>query len=207
MTKAVLIAVGLFIVVVAILAAWRTKSRIGAAGRDPEPGTDNLLQHRVVLLEGVVSDETAKVVIAKMLLLQHQDPGPPIHLWVDPEGGSVVAGLAILDTMKEIRPPVWTLCRGRAQGITAVIVANGRKGHRQAQEKTQLSITPPVWDDEHITDETAMHRLLQDLVTAVAEQTGQPEEIVQEDFKRGREFDVRGAKGYGLIDGVADGGG
>jgi ATP-dependent Clp protease, protease subunit len=156
------------------------------------------------MLDDDVNDETAKWVIAKMLFLEYQDPVAPIYLWVESDGGNVLAGLAIIDTLKKIRPPVHTVCRRRAHSIAAVIVASGRKGRRQAYKDARLSITPLTWPDPQPGDERERRRLLQDLIAIVAEQTGQPMQTVRHDFETGREFDARGARDYGLIDSVAD---
>jgi hypothetical protein len=115
----------------------------------------NLLKRRTVLLDEPVSEDAARWVIAKMLLLQDQDAAAPVHLWVDSDGGSVVAGLAIIETIRGLRPPVHTLCRGRAHGMGAVILANGQKGQRRAYQDAKLSITPLLWPDQRIEDEDA----------------------------------------------------
>ena len=143
-----------------------------------------------------------KLVIAQLLFLQDQDPVAPIHFEVGSPGGSVVAGIAIIETMKDIRPPVYARCRRRADSIAALIVASGRKGHRQAREEARLSITPLVWAEGPGEDEATRHRLLQYVTGIVTAQTGQPQEAVQVDFQRGRAFDAQGAKEYGLIDAI-----
>jgi ATP-dependent Clp protease protease subunit len=163
-----------------------------------------LLRRRIVLLDGEVNEETAEWAIAKLLFLQYEDPAAPIHLWVDSEGGKVLAGLAIIDTIKDISPPVYTLCRGRAHGIAAVILASGAKGYRAALATSALSMVPLVWTGGRAVDEAAQRRLLQDLVATVAEQTGRSREIVQAEFERGRDFDALGARSYGLIDTLVD---
>ena len=202
MAKAFLFAVGFLLLLAVILVVWRAKSSTGGADQGSESIADALIQRRLIRLNGEVSDETATLVIAQLLFLQDQDPVAPIHIEVDSPGGSVVAGIAIIDTMKDIRPPVYTLCRRRAHGIAAVIVASGRKGHRQAREDARLSITPLVWAEGPAEEEAPRHRLLQYVTGIVTEQTGQPQETVQVDFQRGCAFDAQGAKEYGLIDAI-----
>jgi ATP-dependent Clp protease protease subunit len=202
MTKAILLAVGFLLALAVVLLVWRAKSSTDGTERRSESIADGLIHRRVVLLNGEVNDETATLVIAEMLFLQDRDPEAPIHLEVDSQGGSAVAGVAIIRTIKDIRPPVHTLCRKRAHGIAAVIVASGRKGHRQAREEARLSITPFVWSEGQVEDEAGRHRLLQAVTGIVVERTGQPREAVQVDFQRGRAFDAQGAKEYGLIDAI-----
>jgi ATP-dependent Clp protease protease subunit len=202
MTKAFLIAVGFVLALVAIFVVWRAKSSSGRTNQGSESNADDLINRRIVLLDGDVSDETATLVIAKMLFLQHQDPLAPIHLWVDSDGGGVVAAMAIIDTIKDIRSPVYTLCHKRAHGIATVIVASGCEGHREARENARLSITPLVWAKGRPEDKAAKRRSVQLVTGIISERTGQPHETVQVDFERGREFDAQGARDYGLIDAI-----
>lgn len=168
----------------------------------------SLLNRRTILLDEPVCEAAAQWVIAKMLFLQDQDAAMPIYLWVDSDGGSVIAGLAIIETIRKLKLPVYTLCRGRAHGrahgMAAVILASGQKGQRRAYQDARLSVMPLQWHDQQTEDETAKDRLLQDLIALVCERSWQPREAVQRDFERGRYFDAQGAHEYGLIDMVMD---
>jgi ATP-dependent Clp protease protease subunit len=161
---------------------------------------EDLLNRRVVVLDGVISDETAKWVIAKLYHLEHLDPVAPVHLWIDSPGGAVLAGLAIITTIKEIRPPVYTLCNGEAHGIAAVVLANGHRGRRQARNGARLSLLPLVWAETQPENEAGMERLVRDLANILAAQTGQPAETIRADFEAGRQLDALQASDYGLID-------
>src|SRR5690242_6639381 len=83
----------------------------------PTPSVEQLLQQRVVLLRGEIDDEQATIVVAQLLYLQHQDARQPITLIISSLGGSVTAGMAIIDTIKELSPPVRTRCEGSADGM------------------------------------------------------------------------------------------
>ena len=93
------------IVVVVFLVRW-VMSRNRRDNRPDGANGESTLDRRIVTLDGELTEETAKWVIAKLLFLQHNEPAPPIHLWVDSEGGNVLAGLAIIDTIKGLRTPV-----------------------------------------------------------------------------------------------------
>ena len=91
-----------------------------------------LLKDRVVLLTGEITDESAALVTAQLLLLEAQDPEKDISLYINSPGGSVTAGMAILDTMEHIRCDVSTIAMGLAASMGAVLLAAGTKGKRRA---------------------------------------------------------------------------
>src|SRR3954470_14310109 len=89
-----------------------------------------LLKENIVFLGGAIDDQVANLVIAQLLFLQSEDPKKEIQLYVNSPGGSVTAGLAIIDTMHHIKNPISTVCVGLAASMGAVILACGDKGRR-----------------------------------------------------------------------------
>ena len=79
-----------------------------------------LLKERIIFLAGPIEDHTANLVIAQLLFLASEDPKKEIQLYINSPGGSVTAGLAILDTMNYIKPDVATVCVGIAASAAAV---------------------------------------------------------------------------------------
>src|SRR6056297_3778165 len=71
-----------------------------------------LLKERIVFVSGKVRDEMANLIVAQLLFLESEDPKKDIFLYVNSPGGSVSAGLSIIDTMNHIKPPVATVCVG-----------------------------------------------------------------------------------------------
>ncbi len=102
-----------------------------------------LLKERVIFLSGEIVDETANLVIAQLLFLEAEDPKKDIYLYINSPGGSVTAGLAILDTMNHVKPPVATVCVGIAASAAAVLLANGQKGKRFALPNAEMMIHQP----------------------------------------------------------------
>src|SRR5438105_226844 len=94
-----------FIILAVGFVAWRNKPLKGGDDRVSAASADDLLKRRIVLLDEEVNDETAKWIIAKMLFLEYQDAEAPIYLYVESSGGNVVAGLAIIDTLKKSGRP------------------------------------------------------------------------------------------------------
>src|ERR1700753_1860021 len=89
-----------------------------------------LLKERIIFLTGPIEDHTANLVIAQLLFLESEDPKKDIQIYINSPGGSVSAGLAMLDTMNHIKPDVSTVCVGIAASAAAIILAGGQKGQR-----------------------------------------------------------------------------
>jgi ATP-dependent Clp protease protease subunit len=70
------------------------------------------LQQRRVYFWGVVDDKSMEKIISKVLFLDAHEPGKEIDLYIRSPGGSVTAGLALLDVMNMIQSPVNTICMG-----------------------------------------------------------------------------------------------
>ena len=102
-----------------------------------------LLQDRIVLLGGEVTDESANLIVAQLLFLQSQDAKKTINMYINSPGGSVTAGLAIYDTMQFISCPVATYCIGQAASMGAVLLTAGAKGKRFALPNARIMIHQP----------------------------------------------------------------
>jgi len=161
---------------------------------------DELLRQRVVLLCGELDEQRATDVIARLLFLQHEDPCEPITLLIDSPGGSVVAGMAIIDTMGTLSPLVRTRCEGGADGMAAVILACGQQGERVVVRGSSLSLTQVTARIEG--KEAALERTRQRLAGVLAERTNREAQPVAEDMAEGRFFDAAAAVVYGLADRV-----
>src|SRR6266568_1778063 len=84
-----------------------------------------LLRDRVVFIGDAIDNSLANLVVAQILYLESADAGKDIHLYINSPGGSVTAGMAILDTMRFIRPKVRTICVGEAASMGALLLAGG----------------------------------------------------------------------------------
>jgi ATP-dependent Clp protease, protease subunit len=166
-----------------------------------------LLRERIVFLTGGVDDDTANLVIAQLLFLEAEDPKKDIFLYVNSPGGSVSAGLAILDTMNHVKPAVATVCVGMAASAAAVILASGAKGKRFALPNAEVMIHQP-WGGAQgqATDIeiTARHILAtrDRLNKILAKATGQAISKIEKDVERDYFMTADEAKKYGVIDQV-----
>src|SRR6056300_1303504 len=89
-----------------------------------------LLKDRIIMMQGVVEDTMANLIVAQMLFLESQNPYKPISLYINSPGGSVTAGLAIYDTMQFIKPEVQTMVMGQAASMGSFLAQAGAKGKR-----------------------------------------------------------------------------
>src|SRR5262249_23290953 len=99
-----------------------------------------LLKDRIIFMQGVVTGESANLIVAQLLYLQFEDPKADIHLYINSPGGSVTAGMAIYDTMRYITCDVATYCIGMAASMAATLLAAGTKGKRNALPHSEVMI-------------------------------------------------------------------
>jgi ATP-dependent Clp protease protease subunit len=166
-----------------------------------------LLNDRIVFLGEEVNDQTANLVIAQLLHLESQDPDKDISLYINSPGGSIYAGLGILDTMNFIKPDVSTICVGMAASMAAVLLAGGAKGKRLCLPNSMVLIHQPSsgargqqTDIEIAANETKWLR--KHLNEILSEYTGQPVDKIQIDTERDNYMRPEEALAYGLVDRV-----
>ena len=166
-----------------------------------------LLKDRIVFVSGEIEDNMANAIVAELLFLQAEDPKKEISMYINSPGGSVTAGLAILDTMKMVKCPVATYCVGQAASMGAVLLAAGEKGRRRALPNARIMIHQP-WGgaqgkatDIEITAKEIL-RLKDVLNRILAEASGKTLEEVTRDTDRDHFMSATDAKAWGLIDKV-----
>jgi ATP-dependent Clp protease protease subunit len=166
-----------------------------------------LLKDNVIFLGGPIDDNVANLVIAQLLFLQSEDPKKDIHLYVNSPGGSVTAGLAIIDTMNHIKNKVSTVCVGLAASMGAHILAAGEKGKRYALSNSEIMIHQPLGGAEgQATDiEITAKQILkmrENLEKMLAKNTGQTLAKIQKDSDRDFFMTSKEAQKYGIVDKV-----
>ena len=168
-----------------------------------------LLKERIVFLGTPIDAMVANVIIAQLLYLAREDDEKDIMMYINSPGGSVTAGLAILDTMKLIRPKVATLCMGMAASMGTIMLTAGAKGKRYALPNSTIHLHQVLGgaqgqarDIEIQAKETL--RLQKVLRNIIQETTGQPMDRIEHDTDRDFYLDPAGAKEYGLIDEILE---
>ncbi len=115
-----------------------------------------LLKDRIIMLTGPVEDNMANSIIAQLLFLDAQDPTKDIYLYVNTPGGSVSAGLAIVDTMNFIKADVQTIVMGTAASMGTIIASSGAKGKRFMLPNAEYMIHQPMGGTGGGTQQTDM---------------------------------------------------
>lgn len=166
-----------------------------------------LLKDRILFVSGPIEDYTANLVVAQLLFLTAEDPKKDIQLYINSPGGSVSAGLAILDTMNFIKPDVSTVCVGLAASMASVILSAGAKGKRHALPNSEIMIHQPwggVQGQATDIEITARHILAtrDRLNKILSKNTGQTLEKVEKDVDRDFFMTADESKKYGIIDQV-----
>ena len=166
-----------------------------------------LLKDRIVFVGGEIDDNMANVLVAQLLFLQAQDPEKEVSMYINSPGGSVTAGLAILDTMKMVKCPVATYCVGQASSMGAILLASGDKGRRYALPHARIMVHQP-WggaqgkaSDIEITAREIL-RLKEMLNGILAETSGRTLESVTNDTDRDHFMSAEEAKSWGIVDKV-----
>ena len=166
-----------------------------------------LLKDRIIFIGSGIDDTVANVVIAQLLFLESDAPEKDIYIYINSPGGSVTAGLAILDTMQYVKPAVSTLCVGQAASMGAVLLAAGAKGKRFALPHARILIHQPMGGFQGQATDIDIHareilRLRGELNNILAKSTGQSLKKIQNDTER--DFFMSGdeAVRYGIVDSV-----
>ena len=166
-----------------------------------------LLKDRIIFLGEEVTDVAANIIVAQLLFLEAEDPEKDIHLYINSPGGSVTAGLAIYDTMQYIKCDVATYCMGMAASMGSFLLSGGAKGKRFAMPNSEIMIHQPSGGAQGQATEiqiAAEHilRTRTRLNQILAENTGQPLDVIRIDTERDNFMTAEEAKEYGLIDEV-----
>jgi len=164
-----------------------------------------LLKDRIIFLSGPIEDDMANLIIAQLLFLQNEDPKKEISLYINSPGGSVTSTLAIVDTMKFIKPDVSTYCVGIAASGAAIVLSAGNKNKRFILKNAEVMIHQPMGGAEgQATDIaiTAKHILKtkENLNKMLAENTGQTISRIEKDAERDFFMSAPEAKKYGIVD-------
>ena len=167
-----------------------------------------LLKENIIFLGTPIDDAVSNLIIAQLLFLEAEDPERDISIYINSPGGSITAGLAILDTMRFVRPDIVTFCVGQAASMAAVLLAAGSKGKRFSLPNSRIMIHQPSMHglagqaaDIDIYAKEIL-RMRETLNTILAEFTGQPVERISRDVDRDYIMSPDQAVEYGMIDKV-----
>ena len=163
-----------------------------------------LLRDRVVILHDEVNDQTASIVVAQLLFLESESD-KDIHFYINSPGGSVIAGLSILDTMRFIKCDVSTIVMGQAASMGSLLASSGTKGKRLILPSARHMIhqvssgTRGTAIDMKIALEETL-KLNQYLTEIYVENTGKTYKQLEKDMSRDKFMSAQESVDYGLVD-------
>ena len=167
-----------------------------------------LLKENIIFLGTPIDDMVANLIIAQLLFLEAEDPERDISIYINSPGGSITAGLAILDTMAFVRPDIVTICVGQAASMGAVLLAAGTKGKRFSLPNSRIMIHQPSMQglagqaadiDIYAKEILRMREILNKILS---DASGQTMERVARDVDRDYIMEAEQAVKYGIIDRV-----
>ncbi len=166
-----------------------------------------LLKDRIIMLSGEINDAVASTVVAQLLFLEAEDPEKDIYLYINSPGGVITSGMSIYDTMNYIKPDVCTICIGQAASMGAFLLSSGTKGKRYSLPHSRIMIHQPLGGAQgQATDiqiqAKEIQRMKEMLNQMIADQTGQPLDVIEKDTDRDNFMSAKEAQTYGLIDKV-----
>ncbi|MBD2356895.1 ATP-dependent Clp endopeptidase proteolytic subunit ClpP [Tolypothrix sp. FACHB-123] len=166
-----------------------------------------LLRERIIFLGTPIDDAVANSIVAQLLFLDAEDSEKDIQLYINSPGGSVYAGMAIYDTIQQIRPDVVTICFGLAASMGAFLLTAGTKGKRMSLPDSRIMIHQPLGgaQGQAIDIEIQAREILYikgKLNQLLSQHTGQSLERIEADTERDFFMSAEEAKTYGLIDQV-----
>ena len=140
-----------------------------------------------------------------MLFSDSEDAEKPLYLYINSPGGSVIAGLALYDTIQHISSPVITCNIGMAASMASFILGAGERGKRIALPHSRVMIHQPMGgsrgqaEDIRIEAEQTL-KITSTLVGLYSQMTGQTRERIVRDLDRNNYMTAEQALEYGLID-------
>jgi len=166
-----------------------------------------LLKERIIFLGTPINDQIANLIVAQLLFLDREDHEREIQMYINSPGGAIYPGLAIYDTMQQVRAPVSTYAIGWTASMGTVILAAGTPGRRYALPHATIHMHPAGGGMQGYAPDVEIQykelKRMQDLLHGIlSRHTGQTVARIAEDFERDRFMDAYGGKDYGLVDDV-----
>ena len=164
-----------------------------------------LLKDHIIFLGCPIDDLVANAVVAQLLYLSTENPDKDIQIYINSPGGSISAGMAIIDTMNLVSSDIVTTCVGMAASMAAVILANGTKGKRFALPNSEVLIHQPSGGIGGQATDIELYskhivKTKKRLNVLLAEKTGQPLDRIEKDVERDYIMEADEALAYGIVD-------
>eukprot|EP00981_Chlorochromonas_danica_P002047 scaffold420_cov169-Ochromonas_danica.AAC.7 len=168
-----------------------------------------LTRERIIFLGSEIDDELANQIIGVLLYLDNENPNQPIYLYINCPGGSVIAGLAIYDTIQHIRSEVVTINLGLAASMASFLLCAGSRGRRYALPHSRVMIHQPMGGAQGQAEDIRVEasqimRIRNNIVKMYSMMTGQTVDQVTKDLDRDNFLSAEEALKYGIIDEIVE---
>jgi ATP-dependent Clp protease protease subunit len=177
-------------------------------GGSQGPAIDkHLLESRVVMCTGPVTDKMAREVSSRCLVMEAQNPNKPITVYINSPGGSADSGFAIYDILRFVACPVRTVVNGLCASAGILIHLAGDNGQRFCLPESRFMIHQPstagqgTASDLDITAKEVM-KLRVRYNKIIADAAGTTPEQVVADAHRDFWLNAVEALEYGIVDRV-----
>lgn len=166
-----------------------------------------LMMDRIIWVADGINDMVSSTVQAQLLFMESLDKTRDVSLYIDSPGGSVKAGLSIIDSMENASFDIATVNTGMCASMGSVLLAAGTKGKRSSLRFSKVMMhqvshgTQGTVSDTRISHEEAeKYNFI--LFQKLAEYSGKTWQEVLKYSERDRWLTSDEAKNYGLIDEV-----
>lgn len=168
-----------------------------------------LMGDRVLMITEPVDDHMMGIIVSQLLYLEAEDSEEPIHMYISSPGGSVMAGLAILDTMNLISAPVHTYAMGMVASMAAVLFSSGEKGHRYIMPNAEVMIHQPLGGTSGQASDIEIQanhilKLKKRLYKILSQATGKQVKTIEKESDRDNYFEAEAAIKFGLADKILE---
>lgn len=168
-----------------------------------------LLNDRVIMITEPIDDHMMGVIVSQLLYLEAEDSEEPIHMYISSPGGSVMAGLAILDTMQLVNAPVHTYAMGMVASMAAVLFTCGEPGHRYIMPNAEVMIHQPLGGASGQASDIEIQAnhiisLKHRLYKIIAKATGKTPKAIEKASDRDNYFEAKAAIEFGLADSIIE---
>lgn len=163
-----------------------------------------LMQERIIFLGTDIDDDVANIITAQLLYLESVG-NDDITLYLNTPGGSISAGMSIVDTMNYISSDVSTVTTGMATSMGAIIGSSGTKGKRFILPHGRYLLHQPLGGvrgqaSEIEIEYKEIQKYKEMLYNILSENTGQTYEKIWKDADRDFWLNAQESLDYGLID-------
>ena len=163
-----------------------------------------LMIDRIIFLGSEINDDVANVISAQLLWLEQQSD-KDITIQIASPGGSIYSGYTILDSMTYISPDISTVSMGMTASMATIIASSGTKGKRFILPHTRFLIHQPLGGTKGQCSDIQIEAkeiqtLKEELTQILADNSGQPYDVVEKMCDRDTILTAKQAVEYGFVD-------